>query len=235
MTADRPEPTLSSPTVVANAAPTVSSGRTSGPVGAVASEIAERRGATSGYRTLVTWSERTSHADATALDLAGQLSGHGQSVLIVDWSLAGRSSVSASTGAPSPGMTELLCNSASFEDVIRQVPGTSLQIIAPGAAADDVDTLLDPSRLNLVLDALDEAYDQIVIAAAHDDARLLFKAIEGRVDAGVRVSQSGQQAPEGNFLGYDVEDIRLFDVHTADTKPVNRPSNNKKPATLLRA
>ncbi len=46
---------------------------------------------------------------------------------------------------------------------------------------DNADGDIDPDQMNLILDALDEAYDHIVVVGRHDEARKLFEAIEGRL------------------------------------------------------
>ena len=70
-----------------------------------------------------------------------------------------------------------------------------------------------PDQLNLTLDALDTAYDHIVVVARSDVARALFEAILGRFDAGIIVSEPKRRAkPDvpGTFLGFEVADIELF-------------------------
>lgn len=74
--------------------------------------------------------------------------------------------------------------------------------------------MLDPDQVNLALDALDTAYDHIVIVGSNQAARALFEAIQGRFDAGVIVSEGKRRtkladAP-GTFLGFEVADIELF-------------------------
>ena len=69
-------------------------------------------------------------------------------------------------------------------------------------------------RLALALDALDTAYDHIVVVGSHQAARALFEAIQGRFDAGVVVSEGKRRAKlteaPGTFLGFEVADIELF-------------------------
>ena len=91
----------------------------------------------------------------------------------------------------------------------------------------DRDTLLDPDQLNLTLDALDTAYDQIVVVARNNVARALFEAILGRFDAGIIVSEP--QAPQlcaptrpGSFLGFEVADIELFRLERSKSNQLAR-------------
>jgi hypothetical protein len=65
-----------------------------------------------------------------------------------------------------------------------------------------------------VLDALDEAYDQVIVAGRNESARNFFEAIEGRVDCGVLVADPGRvgsvlRDPPGSYLGFEVAEIDL--------------------------
>jgi MinD-like ATPase involved in chromosome partitioning or flagellar assembly len=115
---------------------------------------------------------------------------------------------------PHAGLNELLQGKAKFEDVVTRVPASGAHFIPAGTAVLDRDTLLDPDQLNLTLDALDTAYDHIVVVARNDVARALFEAILGRFDAGIVVSEPVRRstAPDtpGSFLGFEVADIELF-------------------------
>ena len=73
----------------------------------------------------------------------------------------------------------------------------------------------------MTLDALDEAYDQIVVAADNRDAKLLFEAIEGRFDAAVVVTAKAGVPAAGNvgpdtLLGFEVTDIDAIHVPAGD-------------------
>ena len=84
--------------------------------------------------------------------------------------------------------------------------------------------MLDSQKLNLLLDALDEAYDQIIVVSKLTDARALFEAIQGRFDAGVSVADAMRntsvvQDPPGTFLGFEVTDINLIRLNRSEDKP----------------
>ena len=75
--------------------------------------------------------------------------------------------------------------------------------------------MLDPDQLNLVLDALDTAYDHIIVVGKTNAVRALFEAIQGRFDAGVIVADGKRRTAKvidapGTFLGFEVTDIELF-------------------------
>ena len=85
----------------------------------------------------------------------------------------------------------------------------------PAAKRSNADHDIDPDQLNLILDALDEAYDQIIVAGRHDEARKLFETIEGRFDAGIVVVDPPRVPPilvdaSGMFLGFEVSDIDVI-------------------------
>jgi capsular polysaccharide biosynthesis protein len=128
--------------------------------------------------------------------------------------------------AVSPGFNDLALGDASFEDVIHSLPDDQVHIVPSGTSLDgaSVDHAIDPEKLNLLLDALDEAYEQIIVVAKSADARALFEAIQGRFDAGVMVNAVARttavlQDPPGTFLGFEVTDITLFRYNRLDDNP----------------
>ncbi|MGH1419843.1 MAG: exopolysaccharide transport family protein [Hyphomicrobiaceae bacterium] len=184
---------------------------------------------TGGFRTLLAGETNTINAGSEAVDLAMMFSEAGSNTILIDWSADGEGALQK-IGLPiSPGMTEILSGTANFEDAIKQVPEGSLHVIACGEGLEDPAVALDPDQLNLVLDALDEAYDNIVVVGRYDAARSLFEAIEGRFDAGVTVGEEkGKvaviQDPPGTFLGFEVADISLvrFERDSSDVKLAQR-------------
>ena len=170
----------------------------------------------SGYRTLVTSDVSNLNAREEAVVLAKELASARSSVILIDWSpnsvgMAGDLGV-----ANSPGLNDLFAGSATFQDVIQAMPESAVHFIATGAEQSTSDAQpLDPDKINLVLDALDEAYNNIIVVADHDPARQLFEVIEGRFDAGVTVTEpkgsvSVIQDPPGTFLGFQVADIDII-------------------------
>ncbi|MEO1280938.1 MAG: hypothetical protein AAFV69_04295, partial [Pseudomonadota bacterium] len=125
---------------------------------------------------------------------------------------------------------EVLMGTANFGDVVRLVPGTHVHMIPSGAAFAASTDGLDPDQLNLILDALDEAYDQIIIIATKPQGGVLFEAIQGRFDAGVTVLGNEDLAAytpskPGTFLGFDVTDIEL--IHYAN-QPTQAETRGKR-------
>jgi hypothetical protein len=179
---------------------------------AIAGRIAERPTQQSGFRTLVVGEHDLIDPAAESIAVARSLAQSGAAVVIVDWSPAG-DGIAEGLGLPAvPGMNELLSGVASFEDVVQRVPGSDVHLIACGAPLDLTDAEPDADLLNLLLDALDEAYDHIVVAGRYEAARALFETILGRFDAGVLVCEGKSRANEAGdtFLGFEVADIMLI-------------------------
>ena len=69
---------------------------------------------------------------------------------------------------------------------------------------------MDKDRVNMLLDALDDAYDHVVITGRRAAVRDLFTTIEGRIDAGVVVADGEGGPTHGNFLGFNVADLEVI-------------------------
>lgn len=210
-------------------------------IAALIERIGSRTPERGGYRSLVTGSSAGSHGSATAIALARGLADMGQPVIIVEWTY-GQSIVSQSLSVPDhPGTAELISGDASFEDVISGLPGTKCHAITAGRSLMKAFANQDPDQINLVLDALDEAYAHIVVTGEHDAVRQLFEAIQGRFDAGILVNGPGtgtivrdpEASFDGTFLGFEVADIDV--IHYHDMLPPKAagsraPTRNRAPA-----
>jgi len=101
--------------------------------------------------------------------------------------------------------------------VIRRVPEGDAHFLTGGPGLDKIASE-DVERINLILDALDEAYDHILITGDRPELKRLFELIQGRIDAGVLIDSMGASRPNdaapGVFLGYDVTDIEVFRLET---------------------
>ncbi len=177
-----------------------------------------------GHRAMVAGETMMINASQEAIDIAKGLAEGGSHVVLIDWSPSGLGMSALAGVSPAQGLTELLMGAVSFEDVVQRLPQSSVHYIACGAPLDGVD--VDPDQLNLVLDALDEAYDYIVVAGQTEEARVLFEAIQGRFDAGVLVMDpkkrvSVLQDPPGTFLGFEVTDIDVIRVDRKEPGPIS--------------
>jgi uncharacterized protein involved in exopolysaccharide biosynthesis len=182
-------------------------------VAALAEQLLVRPPDVGGFRTLITGDTDTIDASEEALALAKALTEAGSDVMLIDWAPDGQGSADAMGVHASVGMGDLLEGKAKFEDVVQRVPGSNAHIIPAGNAM--TTDMADADQLNLVLDALDTAYDHIVVAGRQPAARALFEAIQGRFDAGVIVAEGKRRSAKmseapGTFLGFEVTDIELF-------------------------
>lgn len=185
-----------------------------------------------GFRTLLVAESEGIDIGLDASQLAVALAEAGHTVVLVDWSLNGNG-IAAPLGYPAtPGVSELLTGKATFERVIKRQRGSHVHFIASGAASVGAADELKPDVLNLALDALDEAYEHIVVAGHWRDARLLFETIEGRFDAGVLacdVEQGGSvvKGVPGSFLGFEVADIHLVRLER-EAEAMSRPQRERR-------
>lgn len=179
-----------------------------------------------GYRALMTGASDHIDVGTEAVELVKVMSDAGADVILIDWSPEGHGIAERMGFEPRAGLNELLQGKATFEDVVTRIPASGAHFIPAGTAVLDRDRLLDPDQLNLTLDALDTAYDHIVVAARNDVARALFEAILGRFDAGIVVSEPRRRGtmPDvpGSFLGFEVTDIELFRLERAKSNQLAR-------------
>jgi uncharacterized protein involved in exopolysaccharide biosynthesis len=204
-----------------------------GTIGALARRASSQMSG-GGYRTLVAGETDLMSVSTHAIEFAKALSELGHSVVLIDWSPEG-DGIAHSVGVPpSPGIADLLAGRASFEQVVKRLPGSDAHMIGAGTFDDAIAAHPDPDRLNLVLDALDEAYDHIVVAGRYGSVRTFFETIEGRVDCGVSIADHGRigtvpRDPPGSYLGFEVADIDL--VRYDRQQPTNLPSQRLAPAS----
>lgn len=196
-------------------------------VGALVLRLMQRRPETGGHRTILTGESESIDASREALALVKALGQSGEQVILIDWDPDGQNLTSAIGLNPSAGLNDLLRGDVSFGDVIQRIPGSDGHVIASGSPIDHALEATDPDRLNLVLDALDEAYDYIVVTGRHDAARDLFETIEGRFDTGIVVGELRHQPavdPEDMFLGFEVAgiDIVRFERRVSQTSPMQQ-------------
>jgi polysaccharide biosynthesis transport protein len=240
--AQRAEPKLSSAAADAaskgNAnAITVGAGDTETVMVSLVRRLALKRPAEGGHRTLITGENLSIEPGQEAVALAKSLADTGATVVLVNWSPAGRGLDAATGAANAYGLTELLLGEVSFDEAVSRLPSSTVHYIGCGSPLEDAAGDINPDQLNLVLDALDEAYDHIIVAGRHDDARFLFEAIQGRFDAGVVVADSKKRTsvledPAGSFLGFEVSDIdvvrfeRTSAAQTPSQRIVRSPQKN---------
>ena len=197
----------------------------------VAAVAAERRG----YRTLLVGDGIDGAGEAR--DFASSLAASGRRCVLIDWSRNGKGIATALGLSAQPGINDLLGGRATFDDVIVRLPDSDAHVVASGAPVAG-STPLDPDWVSLVLDALDETYDHVIVAARLDEARALFEAIEGRFDAGIVMSERRAQgtninAAPGVFLGFEVTEIYVvqMDLAQRNAMPARKLKRAKRQAS----
>ena len=177
----------------------------------IAGHLMSRAEAGVGYRTMVVGESDRVDPTEEAIELVKRIAQSGHQVVLLDCGLDGVGWSSELGFEGQPGLRELLTGEAGFEDVVKNLPNSVVHFIPCGGALQD-DEAIDADGTNLVLDALDEAYDHIVVFGPHDDARTLFEAIQGRFDAGVTICDERRRVSvlddeDNSFLGFEVTEI----------------------------
>jgi uncharacterized protein involved in exopolysaccharide biosynthesis len=181
----------------------------------LANRLISKRVERPGIRTLVAGASASVDPSAEAAELVRTVARAGGPVLLIDWSLDG-AGVTRLLGLPlSPGLAELIDGNIGFVGAVGRVPNSTAQLIACGNGLVSAAGRGDVDRLNLLLDTLDEIYEQIVVVARFHAARDLFETIEGRFDVGVLIGGSTESpavdadAP-ATFLGFEVDDLEVL-------------------------
>lgn len=209
-------PALASPPVTLRAV------RTSAMLDDVARMLVDKAQHRSGFRSMVSAAHARGRIGRAPLDLARQLSRLNRQVILLDCSRDGVGIADDALPKPRRGLSDVLSGTATFEDVITPLPGTSVHMIAAGGAVGEAAAAVDRDRINMLLDALDEVYDHIVITGDWHDLRDLFKTIQGCIDAGIVVAPPGGETASGDFLGYQVNDLDV--IHFEAGADVDEPS-----------
>ncbi len=207
----------------------------------VARRIAGNGEGQGGYRTVVVGDAEGLDVGGEAVDIAASLNAAGKQVVLVDWSANGVGMSKELGVDPGPGFLDLIEGRATFEDVIRRLPDGEVHVVPCGKAQAATVGRIDADRINLVLDALDEAYDHIVVCGTNSAISELFLAIQGRFDAGVLVCDSRQRAAAtdaapGTFLGYQVTDIDVVRFDRAGQgagRKMQLARNTERPETRV--
>jgi Mrp family chromosome partitioning ATPase len=207
---------------------------------ALARRLQEKRQGNGGHRTILTGECAKIDASAEALELAKTIAAGNRYVLVVDWSPSDQGFAESAGLDPKKGFNDLLRGDALFDQIIHRLPGSTVHAIASGKAFDDPKQDIDPDQLNLILDALDEAYDFIIVTGRHDEARKLFETIEGRFDAGIIVDEPPRLPPilediSGTFLGFEVADIDLIRFERTRPSATEPPSEPIVRAAVTRS
>ena len=174
-------------------------------VASMARRLVARGHGVAGFRTLVVGDG----PGKVAIELTRQLAGLRQQAILLDWSLDGVGLAAELGVSPTLGITDVLSGRASFEDVIARLANSDAHVIAAGSSVAGTAAAKEKDRVNMLLDALDDAYDHVVITGKPEAVRDLFTTIEGRIDVGV-VAGGDESAAPSNFLGFNVADLEVI-------------------------
>lgn len=168
--------------------------------------ISEARGRT-GFRTVVVGEAAATCAVDAAIDLARRLAEQGRHAILVDW----RGYDAGTFGqAPELGITEVLLGRVSFEEAVGRLPNSNAHRIGARASAEGAAVSKDKDRVNMLFDALAEAYDHIVIGGANEAVGELIATIEGNIDATVVAGGEEGSHHDGSLLGFDAAPLNLI-------------------------
>lgn len=106
--------------------------------------------------------EGTAHC---ALALGRSLAASEKRVVIVCLDVTAAALAELTADPRAPGLTDLLFGVASFSDAIHRETTSRCHVIPPGRGAREADGLVASERLGLILRALAETYDHVVVAA----------------------------------------------------------------------
>lgn len=203
----------------------------------LAQHLAAARPQENGHRTLITGETAAVSPGADAIALASSLAQSGSNVVLIDWSPSGTGVLPLSGIARTPGFNDMITATAGFEQIVQRLPESRAHVIMAGAPLEGGSAGIDADYLNAILDALDEAYDHIVVVSAYGEARDLFETILGRFDAGVTVTEPRRRTsvldePMGTFLGFEVADIDIIRLERqAAAAPAPAPAPQPKPVS----
>lgn len=165
-----------------------------------------------GFRLLISGETDSIDPSDEAADLVAELSDAGASVLLLDWSLDGTRLYGEIDKGVTASLADLMGDRAEFEDILMALPDNNVHYIY-AADQPNSDHLLDEEGLNLILDALDETYEHVIVVGRRPDAQALFETIQGRFDTGMTVAEASVGTTPVNpntFLGFDVTDIEII-------------------------
>jgi uncharacterized protein involved in exopolysaccharide biosynthesis/Mrp family chromosome partitioning ATPase len=115
--------------------------------------------------TVVTGADEGKLASEIAIGLAREIAQEGPRVLLLDVDVA-RTPVAALAHNPrAPGLADLIFGVANFGEVIQRDRTSRIHLIVAGKGIRDTEALLSGERLAIVLGALGQTYDHVIVAA----------------------------------------------------------------------
>jgi polysaccharide biosynthesis transport protein len=128
-------------------------------------ELADRMRALGSGIYLVGRTSARESSGRIAVHLARDLAASGLRVLFLDIDAKAASSAALLPEPRVAGLSDLLSGAAQFGEVIHRDRASRIHVIAPGRTAHDAEQLLAAERLSIVLGALSQTYDYVVVTA----------------------------------------------------------------------
>ena len=158
---------------------------------------------------------------AASVAVVRTLANYNLRAILIDLTGAGAASKLMIEDPDCPGITDLLCASSSYSDVIYPDTVTDAHII-PTGTADQVRAMRAADRLPIILDALVSAYDIVIVECGPTNAAGL-KRLAGE-GTQVVLSVVDPSAPEivetaDDLVGSGYEDLMLVLAEQIDTDP----------------
>ena len=122
--------------------------------------------ATGNKRILWTSGEDLDDRAAILANLARTFAQNGAKVIAVDTDLDSDEMAEVFLAGKGLGLSDLLSGRSAFTDAVVRDPLSNLHILRQGGQADQVQGLFATKRMEYLLDALDQAYDFVIINAA---------------------------------------------------------------------
>ena len=141
-------------------------------------------------------------ATAVSVTVAREMADAGLRVVFLDLTWSGAPSAAMLDDAPMPGITDLLAAQARFADVVHGDLYSDCHVI-PAGTADRHRAMQAAERLPMILEALDSAYDIVVVECGATDAEAI-EAVAGE-DAQVLVCALDPRGEAVAALGRDLE------------------------------
>jgi polysaccharide biosynthesis transport protein len=182
---------------------------------------------TLGHKCVATVSAEFSAVDLCVMTvaLARQSASQGARVIVVDATEA-PSAFEPMFGTPNdgPGLAELLQGRAEFKDIICKDTGSQAQFLRGGHDRQGASRFIPSERFGLVLDALEGAYDLVLVHGGQVSVK--GGSVAQRCDAAVLISSSPGMVEAARAL----QDLRQGGVGAVQCVRISAPAQQRQPA-----
>jgi len=184
-------------------------------IGELAARILGNAQNIAGYRTMLAGENQNIDAAREGMLLAEALSRRGKKTAILEWNINEEPGAQKLGFSIKGGISEFLTGSASYEDIITEMPKSRVHyVVASNGSKFDGDDL-DTDGLITVLDVLDENYDHLIVIGRFDAAQALFETTNGNFDTGIIVTETEGSAVKFEdgvnfFLGFEATKVEVI-------------------------